>query len=314
MLDFGGDPLQRLASGTDLKLLWVIVTLAILTSCCEFHPLTSNQCSHPINSDLKISKLSYGGKVRPFILTGCADGPRPEGLPVILAFHGGGESLHNNRGTGFLDFTALGEVHALVVTPKGQTSWNGHTWHNAFPWLKPDPDDDRRMIEALVAELTTLPGIPPIDSRRVFAIGKSDGAGMALSLACQPSNKFHLAGVAAISGAYFGLGLSDRFAKDDSSICLPTSPLPLLLIHGKNDRVMPFEGQKFTNPKALLHASDFWLSKDPGVTVGENHTVKADVDAYAKAIAAGPQKCTKPIVKRFNRFSTRVDLHSILTL
>jgi len=32
MLDFGGDPLQRLASGTDLKLLWVIVTLAILGS------------------------------------------------------------------------------------------------------------------------------------------------------------------------------------------------------------------------------------------------------------------------------------------
>ena len=32
MLDFGWDPLQRLASGTDLKLLWVIVTLAILGS------------------------------------------------------------------------------------------------------------------------------------------------------------------------------------------------------------------------------------------------------------------------------------------
>lgn len=306
MFESGRSWRQGFAFALATNVLWLLAMWTLLPSCRAFPSLPSESCSHPINPELRASKLTYdGGRERLFMITGCADRSGPAGLPVILAFHGGGQSLHNDRGTGFLDYTALRNAPALVVAPEGQVSWNGHTWSNAFPWLKSDPDDDHRMTEALVAQLAMMPEIPPIDRHRIFALGKSDGAGMAISLACRPSAAFELAGIAAVSGAYFGLGSPQRFGIDDGAICLPQDPVPLLLIHGTSDRLMPFTGQKFINPKAIRHAHDYWFARDPDMIEGSGNTYTADLERYAEAMALGPQNCSGFRVERFHTFSKR---------
>lgn len=249
-------------------------------------------CSNPINPELSSSRLRAAGFDRAYVVTGCADAVPAAGLPLIFAFHGGGERLHDADGTGFLDFTGLSAVHAVVVAPVGNVSHNGHSWINAFPWMKPHPDNDIALPAALLSAIRSRSDLPNIDPGRVFALGKSDGAGMAMALACQRPAGLDLAGVALISGAYFGVGAATNFGRDGHAICLPRTPVPTLLMHGTADRVMPYPGQNFVNPKALKGAADYWRSIDPDVTEGSSRTYTADVAAYVAALSTRVFGCS----------------------
>jgi hypothetical protein len=135
-------------------------------------------CSNPINPTLSRSIINTARFLREFIVSGCADDVPPDGLPIVFGFHGGGERLHDESGSGFLDFTDLSALHALVIVPVGNVSNNGHSWINAFPWMKPHPENDLLLPAALIDWIALQPDLPRADRRRVYALGKSDGAGM----------------------------------------------------------------------------------------------------------------------------------------
>jgi poly(3-hydroxybutyrate) depolymerase len=142
----------------------------------------ADACSNPFNPTLSRSIIDTALFRREFIVSGCADDVPPDGLPIVFGFHGGGERLHDESGSGFLDFTDLSALHALVIVAVGNESDNGHSWINAFPWMKPDPENDLLLPAALIDWLASQQDLPRTDLSRVYALGKSDGAGMAMAL------------------------------------------------------------------------------------------------------------------------------------
>jgi poly(3-hydroxybutyrate) depolymerase len=250
-------------------------------------------CSNPINPTLSRSTIHTAQFHREFIVSGCADDVPPAGLPIVFGFHGGGEALHNQSGSGFLDFTDLSALHALVIVPVGNVSNNGHSWINAFPWMKPDPENDLLLPAALIYTIAWRPDLPKMDFRRVYALGKSDGAGMAMALACHRDPRVNLVGVAVVSGAYFGLGSATNFGRKDHEICLPQFPVRMMMMHGTGDEVMPYAGQNFRNVKALASAADYWTSIDPTASLGppRSNTYTAAIAGYVGTLSSQVFHC-----------------------
>lgn len=281
----------------------LLTSLVLLSACAPTHSISAPSCNHPINQRLDASTIRVEGNLRSFIVAGCADHLNAKGLPLILAFHGGGQELHNIRGTGFIDYTGLASAPAVVVFPEGNPSRNGHSWINAFPWMMSNPPDDFALIEQILVEIQRRKDIPHVNLERIFAIGKSDGAGFAMALACKSLKTYHLAGVGLVSGAYFGIGSVFAFGTSSDQICLPVEPIPILMIHGTADSVMPFNGQHFLNPKALAHRHDYWSQIDPAVHGQSSNTFTADIPLYAEAIARDPEGCQDSQVKPIHRSS-----------
>jgi poly(3-hydroxybutyrate) depolymerase len=258
----------------------------------------ADACSNPINPTLSRSTIHTADFHRQFIVAGCADDVPPDGLPIVFGFHGGGEALHNGSGSGFLDFTNLSALHALVIAPVGNVSNNGHSWINAFPWMKPHPENDLDLPAALIDWIATRPELPRADLSRVYALGKSDGAGMSMALACHRDPRVNLVGVALVSGAYFGLASATNFGREDHEICLPEFPVRMMMMHGTGDQVMPYPGQNFLNPKALEHADDYWTSIDPTARLGAgwlsnfSRTYTADIARYVATLSNRVFHCT----------------------
>jgi poly(3-hydroxybutyrate) depolymerase len=251
-------------------------------------------CSNPINPTLSRSLIDTAQFHREYIVSGCADDVPPDGLPIVFGFHGGGEQLHNASGSGFLDFTDLSALHALVIVSVGNVANNGHSWINAFPWMKPQPENDLDLPAALIYAIAWRGDLPRADFRRVYALGKSDGAGMAMALACHRDPRVNLVGVALVSGAYFGLGSATNFGLEDHEICLPESPIRMMVMHGTGDQVMPYPGQNFLNSKALEHAGDYWTSIDPTASVGPpptSRTYTADIAGYVETLSSRVFHC-----------------------
>ena len=253
----------------------------------------ANACSNPINPTLSRSTIHTALFLREFIVSGCADDIPPDGLPIVFGFHGGGEQLHNASGSGFLDFTDLSALHALVIVPVGNVSNNGHSWINAFPWMKPDPENDLLLPAALIDWIAGQPDLPRADLHRVYALGKSDGAGMSMALACHRDPRVNLVGVALVSGAYFGLESATNFGREDHEICLPEFPVGMILVHGTGDQVMSYSGQNFLNPKALAHADDYWTSIDPTASAAppSSRTYTADIARYVETLSSQVFHC-----------------------
>jgi poly(3-hydroxybutyrate) depolymerase len=251
-------------------------------------------CTNPINPTLSRSLIDTAGFHREFIVSGCADDVPPDGLPIVFGFHGGGERLHDASGTGFLDFTGLSAMHALVIVPVGNVSNNGHSWINAFPWMMPAPENDLDLPAALLDWLAWRPEFPKADRSRVYAVGKSDGAGMSMALACHPHPRVNLVGVALVSGAYFGLGSATNFGTEDHEICLPEFPVRTIMMHGTGDEVMPYPGRNFLNTKALEGAKDYWTSIDPTASLGPpptSRTYTAAIKQYVDTLSGGVFRC-----------------------
>jgi polyhydroxybutyrate depolymerase len=74
----------------------------------------------------------------------------------------------------------------------------------------------------------------PVDARRTFATGFSNGAFLAYRLACQQSGRF--LGVASVAGT------------EVLRRCRPKRPVSVLHIHGRDDRRVRFEGAILGRP------------------------------------------------------------------
>jgi polyhydroxybutyrate depolymerase len=265
----------------------------------------SASCKNPINSEKKPRLIKNQKLHREFFLTGCADHVPPRGLPIIFAFHGGGEKLHTDKQSGFLDFTNLSDAGAIVIAPVGNKSHNGHSWINAFPWMDENPEDDLRLTIDLVAEIKRLPGLPQINFERVYALGKSDGSGMAMYLACHANDNLSLKAVALVSGAYFGVKSPNNFGTEPNQICVPKQPIKMILVHGSKDQVMPYDGQNFVNARALKHFKDYWQSKDSLVSAKSSNTFTANVEQYADFLAQRVNNCKRKKIEKFSENSLK---------
>lgn len=179
-------------------------------------------CASPPATGVSHGKLAQGGVQRGYRLF------VPEGLiadkpaPLVVALHGGlgtGDIFAQQTG-----FDAVAQQQGfIVVYPDGL----GRVW-NAGRCCGNSHSDDVAYIRSLVADLTAR---MPVNAKRVYGMGFSNGAMLAHRIACEAPEVF--AAIAPVSG---GLMLDG---------CISKSPISALLIQGRLDQRIPWDGGGF---------------------------------------------------------------------
>jgi polyhydroxybutyrate depolymerase len=149
-------------------------------------------------------------------------------LPLVLVLHGGGgNAAHAERMTGFTEKAR--KEGFIVVYPEGSgrlrtrlLTWNaGHCCGYAMN----QGVDDVKFIRALIDQLTES---YPVDTRRIYATGMSNGGMMTHRLGIELSDR--LAAIAPVVATVFG---------DEKK---PAHPISALMINGMLDRHVPHTG------------------------------------------------------------------------
>jgi polyhydroxybutyrate depolymerase len=191
------------------------VSGAVSSGGCGRAPAPYAAGTHP-------GSLQVGGRDRTFLvhLPPGYDASRPH--PLVLLFHGG-------LGTGMqMEASALMSPIAdrerfVVVYPDGITrSWN------AGGCCGPPAEQNIDDVGFVAALLDHLESTLCLDRRRIFAGGMSNGAMFSHRLACDLSER--VAAVAPVSGTNM------------TSSCAPRRPVPVMHIHGTEDRHVPWAG------------------------------------------------------------------------
>lgn len=139
--------------------------------------------------------------------------------PLVIDLHG---YLSGSAGQAAMsDFARLAEEERFVwVTPQGNGAM---PYWNAVP--HPDLPDDVAFVEDVIDDLERR---LCIDSARVYVSGFSNGAFLASLVACRLSER--VSAVAAVAGLLLPAN------------CEPSRPVPVLAIHGTDDRYVSFDG------------------------------------------------------------------------
>lgn len=156
------------------------------------------------------------------------DGP----LPVVLMLHGGGGGTESARHASRLHET--GQRHGfLTIYPQGVSNPRGTkarpfaTW-NASPQCCGEAQrvgsDDVAYLRAVVRDVAR---VAPIDPRRIYAIGHSNGGLMSYRLACEAPD--FVAAVAPVGAPGADWGRCKR-------------PVPVMHVHGTQDTCATYAG------------------------------------------------------------------------
>ncbi len=151
-----------------------------------------------------------------------AGSANPEGLPLVVALHGG-------LGTGdqFAETSAFEDLAKregfVVVFPDGvDRTWNGGRCCGPAVATRVD---DTGFLASLIGSLSAA---LPIDPARVFMTGHSNGAIMAFRFGCERANL--VKAIAPVAGSV------------ETPECRPSRGVSLLAIHGDADQNHPIGG------------------------------------------------------------------------
>ena len=177
--------------------------------------------------------LSVNGQGRTFVLQ------RPAGKgphPTIIMLHGGGGAAEEELRSsglaqlgpqeGFLAVFPEATAGLWNFFPPGKETLQYVQFFQRYGGLP----DDVAFLKALVAELVR-DGLS--DPKRVYLAGRSLGGAMVLRLACVDAGNF----------AAIGLLIS-AMPDVTGSDCRPHKPVPVLMINGTDDHVLPYKGER----------------------------------------------------------------------
>src|ERR1043165_7405809 len=150
-------------------------------------------------------------------------GARP--MSLVINLHGGGGNAGNEAGYSGMDRVADRE-HFVVVYPDGTGRLKRMLVWNAGTCCGNSTADDVGFIRAVVDNVAKR---MPIDRRRVFATGMSNGAMMSYRLAAEASDL--VAAIAPVAGAMS----VERFH--------PAKPVSILHIHSVDDPRALYNGR-----------------------------------------------------------------------
>ena len=208
-------------------------------------------------------ELSIGGRTRTYQLHVPASTSRStKPLALVVALHGGGgNAVANEQQTGFND--VADREGFIVVHPDGTGAarpllnafGKGHfyTWNagSCCGYAVEHQVDDVAYIRALVKALQQR---LPIDPKRIYATGISNGGMMSYRLACEASDVFAAIGV--VSGAQTNSG------------CQPSQAVSVIHFHGTADQNVLLGGGigakalDKRNKPPVMDAINFWIRAD----------------------------------------------------
>ena len=146
--------------------------------------------------------------------------------PLIIALHGSGADGETVRRQSGLDSVA--DAKSWLVAYPNAVAGNlglGSDW-NAGTCCGAASRDSVNDVQFILAVIDSLASVFPINRKRVYVAGFSDGARMAYHLACDAAAS--IAAVSIVSGS-----LRD-------STCVPVKPVPMIAFHGTEDDEVPY--------------------------------------------------------------------------
>lgn len=187
-----------------------------------------------------------------------ADYHKKRDWPLIVVYHGRG-----NTGAGTETFSNLSTLPAVVAYPNGVIGLGDgdrQAWQGA-PYSAPGVDDVA-FTKDLLDELThTL----CVDERRVYATGKSNGAGFTGILGCVLADR--IAAIAPVAGAFYPNGID----------CRPSRPLPVIEFHGTADATIPYTGNAGRGLPAIRDWVTAWADRDRCRDQVPDTTIEPDI-------------------------------------
>lgn len=156
--------------------------------------------------------------------------------PLVFLLHGGGGSAQKtwNQEHG-RSWKRLADEHGFVlVLPEGRADLGdpaAHHWNDCRTDLEDETMDSREDdVGFIVSLIETVSALVPIDSNRIYVTGASNGGMMTYRLAIEAGDR--LAAVAAIIANL----------PDPSECGLPAATIPVLIMNGTDDPLIPFDG------------------------------------------------------------------------
>ena len=205
--------------------------------------------------------LQIGGLARTYTLYVPPSAKKRDQVALVVVLHGGGGNASavakqtrfsreaDKQGFAIAYPNGTGRARPVMefFGNKGALTWNagrccGYAMDNRI--------DDVAFIRAMVEEIARE---IPIDRRRIYATGISNGAMMAHRLACEASDVF--AAIGTVSGPL----VTER--------CAPSNPVAVIHIHGTADGYVPEKGGVGPKYPGLNYPSaqdtiSFWAAAD----------------------------------------------------
>ena len=191
------------------------------------------------------------------------EGKKP--LPLVIALHGAFSTAKKmEEETGMSDLAD--KENFLVLYPNGigfsgfLQHWNaGHCCGKAWK----DSIDDTGFLKAAIEDVCAHVSVDP---ERIYLVGYSNGGMLAYQFAAQEKNI--LAAVAVVSTT---IGSRSDDQAPWLSIPEPKEQIPVLIIHGRDDDHIPFNGGKARGGKSsesfysVKDSIAFWVESNKGI-------------------------------------------------
>jgi polyhydroxybutyrate depolymerase len=224
------------------SLILAAALLCFLASCASQTP-EGTPAPESIPAVDEMRTLYHEGRERTYLLY-VPDGlHKNEPVPLVFAFHGGGGTGSGMRSLTRFDRLADREGFIAVLPDGVGNSWNDGRQNLASQAYLLNVDDVGfvdAMIETVSLEF-------PVDPKRIYATGISNGAIFSHFLAAQRASTF-----AAIAPVVGGLAIpfNEQFNPNDA--------LSVLLIQGTDDPLVPYHGGQIAggNRGAIIGTED----------------------------------------------------------
>lgn len=187
--------------------------------------------------------VRLGDTVRTYMLHAPDGIPAGAAVPLLLAFHGTGESGQAMQRHVGLD--SLADARGLLVAYPDAVVGN---WAEGCACSRADllGINDTGFVRAIVEDVARR---YPVDRARVYAAGFSQGGLFVQRLACQMAE---LVTAVASVAAPMSAPLAEQ--------CRPAAPVGVLILHGTLDDAFPYEGARRRARSTLgaREAADVW--------------------------------------------------------
>ncbi|KAI0140408.1 carbohydrate esterase family 1 protein [Pestalotiopsis sp. NC0098] len=167
--------------------------------------------------------------------------------PLILSFHGGGQSPSTQLDLDQLTNSDVNEKYIVIYPEAIDEQWQ----------VAPNSTTDD--IGFVTDILDDIESTLCIDISQIYATGKSQGGGMAGLLACDETLSTRFAAFAPVSGAFYIEDADDcKPASVKISCSAGRANIPMLEFHGGDDPVVPYDGDD-SKRDACLPAIPHWV-------------------------------------------------------
>lgn len=178
-----------------------------------------------------VSQLTHDGRVREYIVHVPPGYETMKARPLVMVLHGGGGTMRGQYKLTNETFNRLADRDGFfVVYPQGLgKSWN-EGGADRKGYAREHNIDDVGFFKALITELEKK---YPIDPRKVFSSGMSNGGLMSIRLACDMPDEIRAIGA-----------LTASIPENLVDMCSEEKPAKsgLLLMNGTEDPIVPFNG------------------------------------------------------------------------